>query len=54
MNYDGLKNDADKLKKTVNPFNNKVIIIDEYHNFNSRVVSGSSIARSYTVFIKIC
>jgi hypothetical protein len=42
INYNGLRNESlDKLTNhdTINPFDNKVIVIDEAHNFVSRIVN---------------
>ena len=42
INYNGIRNESlDKLTNndTINPFDNKVIVIDEAHNFVSRIVN---------------
>ena len=42
INYNGLRNDSLdilSLNNTINPFDNKVVIIDEAHNFVSRIVN---------------
>ena len=42
INYNGLRNDSLdilSLNNTINPFDNKVVIIDEAHNFISRIVN---------------
>ena len=42
INYNGMRNDhLNKMSKdgTINPFDNKVVIIDESHNFVSRIVN---------------
>jgi len=42
INYNGLRNDSINyltLNNTINPFTDKVVIIDEVHNFISRIVN---------------
>jgi hypothetical protein len=54
INYNGLtKALIDDLEKKGNPFDNTFIIIDEVHNFISRIANGSTLAmRIYNFFIK--
>ena len=54
INYNGLrKSHLDKLtiNNTINPFSNKVVIIDEAHNFVSRIVN--KIKRPESVSMKL-
>ena len=47
INYNGIRNDhldklikdSEEMHKTSNPFDNKVVIVDESHNFVSRIVN---------------
>merc|ERR1711988_929975 len=54
INYNGLQNrHLDEMEsETENPFNNKVIIIDEVHNLISRVVGGGTGLRLYNLLMK--
>ena len=54
INYNGLtKNLIDELEKKGNPFDNTFIIIDEVHNFISRIANGSKLAmRIYDFLIE--
>jgi hypothetical protein len=53
INYNGLtKALIDELEKKGNPFNNTFVIVDEVHNFISRIANGSTLAmRIYNFFI---
>jgi len=54
INYNGLtKALIDELEKKGNPFDNTFVIVDEVHNFISRIANGSTLAmRIYNFFIK--
>ena len=54
INYNGLtKNLIDELEKKGNPFDNAFIIVDEVHNFISRIANGSKLAmRIYDFLIE--
>jgi len=53
INYNGLtKKLIDELEKNGNPFDNTFIIVDEVHNFISRIANGSTLAmRIYNFLI---
>ena len=54
INYNGLtKNLIDELEKKGNPFDNAFVIVDEVHNFISRIANGSKLAmRIYDFLIE--